>query len=301
VAFYSFSPTVRVCVVTMYVPDAAAGGAPWWGPVTATLDWCESNYAVCEYVAEFWNTVTNAVMIGLALFGAATALRAGAEARFAVSFLGLLVVGIGSWCFHGSLLYEMQLLDELPMLYTTAVFIYCVTLQDPKRRHAPALAAGLGILCAAVTIVYVWLQTPLFHQVSYGSMVLYLTGRCVLLARRHHADHALVRVITTAIVLFLVAWGLWNVDIHWCADLQAARARLGTLGPLLELHGWWHVLTAYSSYLQVVFSCYVTMRACGRPIALAYVGPHGFFPYVVAAPPAAPNLPAKWSVLTKVD
>lgn len=66
--------------------------------------------------------------------------------------LWLSAVGVGSWCFHMTLLYEMQvsphgssvrtpdvehmlssvsleclqLLDELPMIYSTCVFVYCL-------------------------------------------------------------------------------------------------------------------------------------------------------------------------------
>ena len=38
--------------------------------------------------------------------------------------IGLLIVGIGSWCFHMTLLYPMQLLDELPMIYCAAFMNY---------------------------------------------------------------------------------------------------------------------------------------------------------------------------------
>ena len=36
----------------------------------------------------------------------------------------LLLVGCGSWMFHMTLLYPMQLLDELPMLYCAGLMIY---------------------------------------------------------------------------------------------------------------------------------------------------------------------------------
>ncbi len=32
--------------------------APFWGPIDALVDWCEPNYAVTRYVAEFWNTLS---------------------------------------------------------------------------------------------------------------------------------------------------------------------------------------------------------------------------------------------------
>jgi len=29
----------------------------YWENVTATIDWCEINYEITYYIAEFWNTV----------------------------------------------------------------------------------------------------------------------------------------------------------------------------------------------------------------------------------------------------
>ena len=46
--------------------------------------------------------------------------------RFFFSYLCLLSIGIGSWMFHMTLQYEMQLMDELPMVYACAVFVYCL-------------------------------------------------------------------------------------------------------------------------------------------------------------------------------
>lgn len=41
-------------------------------------------------------------------------------------FFFLSVVGLGSWAFHMTLLYEMQLFDELPMVWGTCVLVYCL-------------------------------------------------------------------------------------------------------------------------------------------------------------------------------
>ena len=41
----------------------------YWGPATATLDWCESNYVVSYYIAEFYNTLSNAAYLIAALVG----------------------------------------------------------------------------------------------------------------------------------------------------------------------------------------------------------------------------------------
>lgn len=41
----------------------------YWGPPTATIDWCEDNYIHSFYIAEFWNTVSNACIFVPPLYG----------------------------------------------------------------------------------------------------------------------------------------------------------------------------------------------------------------------------------------
>uniref|UniRef100_A0A9L0RAK1 Alkaline ceramidase n=1 Tax=Equus caballus TaxID=9796 RepID=A0A9L0RAK1_HORSE len=60
------------------------------------------------------------------IFGAIQSVRDGLEKRYIASYLALTVVGMGSWCFHMTLKYEMQLLDELPMIYSCCIFVYCM-------------------------------------------------------------------------------------------------------------------------------------------------------------------------------
>ena len=31
----------------------------FWGPVTASIDWCEENYERTPYLAEFWNSISS--------------------------------------------------------------------------------------------------------------------------------------------------------------------------------------------------------------------------------------------------
>ncbi len=47
----------------------------------------------------------------------------------------------------------------------------------------------------------------------------------------------------------LFAYGLWNIDVNFCPMLTRWKRQLGMpLGILLELHGWWHILTAVAAY-----------------------------------------------------
>ena len=46
--------------------------------------------------------------------------------RFIILFAFLLLTGVGSWMFHMTLLYEMQLMDEIPMVWGSAYMVFCL-------------------------------------------------------------------------------------------------------------------------------------------------------------------------------
>lgn len=87
----------------------------------STVDWCEINYNRSQYIAEFWNTISGLFLIGSGvLYYKNNVDWMQKNPRFYINFVrisGLLVlVGIGTMLFHGTLYYPFQLLDELPMI-----------------------------------------------------------------------------------------------------------------------------------------------------------------------------------------
>ena len=98
----------------------------FWGPVDSTVDWCEANYIVTSYVAEFYNTLSSVPMIIWGIIGIVlTRKYCCKDLKYTAAFTGLSFVGIGSSAFHGTLRFHAQLLDELPMLYGTFALWYC--------------------------------------------------------------------------------------------------------------------------------------------------------------------------------
>ena len=75
----------------------------FWGPVTSTTELCEENYAHSSYIAEFYNTISNAACILLALIGLVNAFRQGFEKRFSVLHISNMILAIGSMIFHATL------------------------------------------------------------------------------------------------------------------------------------------------------------------------------------------------------
>jgi dihydroceramidase len=115
--------------------------APFWGWPTATIDWCEESkssasslfisfhcvliklldYTISPYIAEFVNTMTNAFfsirallhlansrVVSLACFGVRNSIRERYHPWFIATELGFMLVGIGSWLFHATLLYQVS-------------------------------------------------------------------------------------------------------------------------------------------------------------------------------------------------
>ncbi|KAG5285137.1 hypothetical protein AALO_G00034510 [Alosa alosa] len=226
----------------------------FWGKPTSTLDWCEENYVVSFYIAEFWNTVSNLIMILPPIYGALQTLRNGLEVRYVYSFLGLAAVGIGSWCFHMTLKYEMQLLDELPMIYSCCVFVYCIYECFKQENAINYLPISLLLLFSiSVSLVYLQWKEPIFHQVMYGALVACLVLRCVFIVTWVYPW--LRPLCYVSLGFFLLGFLLWNIDNLLCGSLRASRQTLPPgVGVVTQFHAWWHILTGLGSYLHILLS-----------------------------------------------
>lgn len=58
---------------------------------------------ITPYCAEFVNTVTNVIFIHLGVMGIRDCLRYGHDRVFIISYLGYIIVGLGSMLFHATL------------------------------------------------------------------------------------------------------------------------------------------------------------------------------------------------------
>ncbi|KAI8081392.1 ceramidase [Halteromyces radiatus] len=232
----------------------------FWGPATATIDWCEENYALSPYLAEFINTTTNLSFAFLSLFGMYKSLQNGCSKSFILAHLGVLLVGFGSWCFHMTLQYEMQLLDELPMIYVGCIMVYFSVEVYSKAKYGISLVLFLMGYSAFVTYSYLIINDPVFHQVAYALLVITIVFRSVYIVRHldrttYQYEHPrLVRLLKLAAAGFILAFGIWNVDNQFCSYLRHFRTTVPyALGALSQLHGWWHIGTSLGVYYFTVY------------------------------------------------
>lgn len=98
---------------------------------------------------------------------------------------------------------------------------------------------------------YVWSAKIIYQVLAFATGIIFITMRSQYVfnwlepefpeAKRRDWD---VRT-WQAIAICLFGYLLWNADLGYCAELRALRRRVGLPWAwLLELYGWWHLLTA---------------------------------------------------------
>jgi len=259
IAAWTLAARVRLgaAMLTAFTP------AGFWGAPTSTVDWCEANYAQSQYICEFFNTVSSLSMLLAGLLGLWLHRRL-LETRFLLGFASVELVGLGSVAFHATLRFELQMADELPMLYTTIVMVYILLENRPQRRFGAwfplALASHALLVTALAALTRGDLQFYLFHA-SFGSMEAF-SLYAVYRLQRGHAHGPLRRLYRTGMGAYLVAIGLWFLDLKFCSVLSERLPALGVFNP--QLHAVWHVLVSCGFYCLLLVVAYLRLERLGR-------------------------------------
>ncbi|KAJ5089513.1 hypothetical protein N7532_008197 [Penicillium argentinense] len=276
-------------------PPAKAG---FWSPVTSTLNWCEEDYYVTVYSAEVVNAVTNLLFMWLGIRGLISCRRNQHDQIFSVALCGYLVVGTGSFLFHSTLKYPMQLVDELSMIYTTCLMAYALFSYRRPTGVRLVLAIALAGMAVFITLYYHYLQDPVFHQNAYALLTTVVVLRSMHTMevtlrprwrhsreedrldrqkkglpvpskeRQHYENVRDKKILKT--MWFMVVYGLsmflggfliWNLDNQFCPQIRRWRHSVGLpWGIFLEGHGWWHVMTGIGAYLYIIWG--IWLRHC---------------------------------------
>ncbi|KAF9531914.1 ceramidase [Crepidotus variabilis] len=272
--------------------------APWlskqgvWGPVTATLDWCEINHQFSPYVAEMANTFSNLFTISLSLGGCMDAINEGLPNRYALGYLGVALVGVGSFFFHATLLFEAQLADELPMIYVGSLCLFM--LFDTKggfglqTLRTKGLIALLILFDALFTWSYMVYRNPVYHQAVFASIVISTAARVAYILNSTEAGKGIppktkaviTNFFSTGFGLFAFGFFVWNLDNLFCHKLTEWKLSIGWPAAfLLEGHSWWHVLTGLGTYYMFIGVQYATV--CVKESHRDYVVKHDYgIPYL---------------------
>ncbi|KAI1265265.1 alkaline dihydroceramidase [Xylariaceae sp. FL1019] len=252
----------------------------FWGVKTSTLNFCEEDYVMSYYCAEVCNTVTNALFLWFGYRGIRDCLRYAHPSIFFVTFVGYVIVGVGSTLFHATLKYPMQLLDELAMIYTTCFMVHATFAYKRSFNFSCMLGVALIGLAWYITARYYRTKDPQFHQDAYAALTalvvfsnMWIMEKRVRPALKLREDtrsqespvpttQAIMTemwtMVATGLSVFLGGFLIWNLDNIFCNTIRSWRHRLQLpWAVVFEGHAWWHLMTGIGAYFYIVWRIWI--------------------------------------------
>jgi dihydroceramidase len=242
-------PLFAMLVVRGPVDGTGDKGTGFWGTKTATVNWCEADYVVTHYIAEFANTISSLAIIGNGVYGIYRHWGT-VEPKFIAAYASFIVIGAGSAGFHGTLWRSLQLMDELPMVWANSIFLYILLTMDDKKAQAR------GLERCAIVVVTVLASLAIMHfdeaaagqdlfLVTYGTGVVYLVARSRTLNFEYNSRRVHI-LLETMLLFYAGGFALWLVDRNFCRLVRS-----------LHLHAFWHLGAGVGTYSGVLFWIWV--------------------------------------------
>ncbi|KAM3429256.1 hypothetical protein MY4824_008343 [Beauveria thailandica] len=235
----------------------------FWGEATSYLNFCEEDYVVTRYIAEFINTLSSLAFVAYGVYGLSRFdLKSQTSARL-ISYCGLIGVGVCSAGYHMTLKYHTQMSDELSMhLLTTPLLYRLLTFQSSPRR-TKFVGVLLGILFTTVMVTHMLMDEFLLHATTFGFGVYLIATRILNIISQQAPDgcirHNLRNIAIFGCLNFAFGYFVWLLDDWLCQLLTNLKHTFGLpLAFLFELHGWWHIFTAIGGYIAVALVDVIT-------------------------------------------
>ncbi|KAI8196649.1 Alkaline ceramidase YDC1 [Colletotrichum sp. SAR 10_70] len=244
-----------------FVDDPTAGDGIWGYP-TSKANFCEEDYVFTRYIAEFINCLSNATYIYFALKYP----RANSKASVPwyrtldIQSVGLLLVGIFSGVFHGTMHQETQLLDDLSMLILAGSLVQPLYVYRQSSLVGAAVIALLWGSIGTMAVIYVRSGDIFIHVMTFTALLTFVWPRTLYLVYwtglySKEEKKVFMRYFWKAVFALIFGFTLWHIDLEYCAELRAARKAVGLpVAWFLELHGWWHIFTALGAswYMRLI-------------------------------------------------
>ncbi|CAF1217334.1 unnamed protein product [Rotaria magnacalcarata] len=222
---------------------------------SSDVDWCEPNYVVSEYIAEFWNTVSNIFFFLVPPFS--IILFSSYSRRIAngitVLWLLLIVIGIGSIYFHATLSLAGQLIDEICILWVLmagyALFLPAIYLPQSLRvpRHQFIYS------CIMITVAITCLAVVYPYANSFALMILGLPAIAFMILHLSRCDNRRIKNLGIHCI------GMWVVAVTvWLSDRIFCPFWISISFPYL--HSIWHALILFSSNEAIVVCAYLIVK-----------------------------------------
>jgi len=223
-------------------------------PGSSPIDWCEENYKVSPYIAEFFNTFSNILFILLPPLLISLHKQYARSCGKGIHLIWglLIVVGTCSAYFHATLSLLGQLLDEIAILWVIMAGIamwFPVQGMPSAWRNSASGRKKFSSVCFLFTLLATLMG---FLQPVVNAFILLCLGLpiTVLLVQhlRQEENTEVIGLGHRTVVLWVLAVICWLSDRLLCS--------LCTSIGFPYLHAAWHILIFLASYAVVVLFAY---------------------------------------------
>eukprot|EP00475_Leptophrys_vorax_P017235 TRINITY_DN23870_c1_g1_i1.p1 TRINITY_DN23870_c1_g1~~TRINITY_DN23870_c1_g1_i1.p1 ORF type:complete len:274 (-),score=65.21 TRINITY_DN23870_c1_g1_i1:45-866(-) len=225
-----------------------------WDRHTSEVDWCENNYEVSPYFAEFYNTFSNILFIivpplMMYLF---RSYSMHITSDVDILWLLLILVGIGSGYFHATLSLSGQLVDELAILW---VLLAALSAAVPDRTLSSSLFRGdrntlkyvlLGTAILGTVLAFIKPVLNAFLLMMFGLPFISMLSAEV----RRCKNWTVIQLCFTSMAWWVLAITCWINDRMFCDVWKSLPFKYP------QLHSWWHILITIASYTGIVLLAY---------------------------------------------
>ena len=228
------------------------------------IDWCEQNYLIVDFIAEFYNTVSNIPFLILPpvviYLYAPYSLYVDAGVNWV--WVLLMVVGAGSGYFHATLTLSGQLFDEWAILW---VMMAALSLWTPtewtrntifqNRLHFKVFMLAVAVLFTYLACLYPAINAFLLFAFGVPTFGIVKNGY----EFDKNASAGRVKQMTIASVAWIsVAVFFWINDRLFCKLWTEFFVLHGYSYP--QLHALWHVCVLCGAYTGTVLGSYFKAR-----------------------------------------
>ena len=166
------------------------------------------------------------------------------------------MVGVCSFLFHATLRQSAQFSDDVSMLFLAGALLQRLYCGGQPSSTTSGLTAAIYAIVATMSAIYMRSGNLLIHLSMFVGMLLLIGLRTAYLINRQATSAQLragyIRKFGGVCACLALAFLLWNIDLEWCHELRSLRKAVGLPWAwLLELHGWWHVLTAVGAAVHM--------------------------------------------------
>lgn len=206
--------------------------------LSSDIDWCEDNFVYSNYIAEFFNTISNIPFIAFYYLGIYTFKNFNCYGDDKFLYGCLLFTGVSSFYFHATLSLFSQLLDEFSIILLLANALI-MTYKNNNIR--------LGIKSYTFTHSIVMCYYP-----HINIPVLFFIGFCVwrILKKKFkkYSDQSFKYYWKLAQFFFFLSTSCWIIDKFFCSYTKF-------LG--IQFHALWHIFSAICAYYSILVGIFL--------------------------------------------